>query len=324
MKLKPLMALSLTGVFVLSACGEDADTGAEADDDAADESTTETESEEAPSGQLEIRGSDTMVNLGQAFAETYMSEANEAAGLSVTGGGSGTGIAALINDDVDLAQSSRLMADEEIQEASDNNVDVHRFIVGRDGLGVATHPENPVDELTVDELKDIFVGEVTSWDELGWEDGGDISLYSRQSNSGTYVYFNENIMDGEDFGSGAQYMSGSSAIQEAVAQDESAIGYIGIGYFDDSINAVDIAADEDSDYYTPLEEENVNSGDYPIARPLNFYTNGVPDGLLEHYLTWVTQDERAGDVLMDTGFYHLTDDDEEQNEEKFSELGLNE
>ncbi|WP_018921603.1 phosphate ABC transporter substrate-binding protein [Salsuginibacillus kocurii] len=310
MKFKSLKLVGLMGALCLSAaaCGE--------------EEGTLSETGEGPSGQLEIRGSDTMVNLGQAFAETYMDEINNNAGISVTGGGSGTGLSALINDDVDIAQSSRLMAEDEIEEAEANDVEVYRFIVGRDGLGVATHPENPVDELTINELKQIFVGDITDWAELGWDDGGDISVYSRQSNSGTYVYFNENIMDGEDFASGAQYMPGSSAIQEAVSQEESAVGYIGIGYFDDSIQAVDVAEDESGEYYTPLDEENVNSGDYPIARPLNFYTNGIPDELTHHYLTWITQDERASEVLSDTGFYHLTEEDVEHNESKYEELDL--
>jgi phosphate transport system substrate-binding protein len=139
-------------------------------------------------GYVELKGSDTMVNLGQAWAEAFM-EKNEETYISVTGGGSGTGIAALINDNTDIAASSREMKAEEIENARIRGVNVWAFIVAQDGLAVAVNPGNPINSLTVSELKDIFTGRIRDWKDLGWGGGGEISVYSRQSNSGTYVFF---------------------------------------------------------------------------------------------------------------------------------------
>ncbi|WP_078430236.1 phosphate ABC transporter substrate-binding protein [Alkalihalobacterium alkalinitrilicum] len=312
-------------IMTLAACGggnasepTTTDDGTTGGDNTEDTTPTE-EVAELPSGALDIRGSDTMVNLGQALAETYM-EYNELAGLSVTGGGSGTGIAAMINNNVDIAQSSRAMKDEELDEAEANGADAHEFIVAQDGLAVAIHNDNPVTEMTMQQVKDIFTGKTTDWSDLGWEEGGEISVYSRQSNSGTYVYFNENVMDGEDFGAGTKFMPGSSAIKEAIEQEVNAIGYIGIGYID-GINAANIALDENSEYVTPFEANNVNTGKYPIARPLYFYTNGVPEGLLLDYLKWVITSEDAHQVIYDVGFYQIGQY-EDQNNQVIANLGL--
>ncbi|PYZ97363.1 phosphate-binding protein [Alteribacter lacisalsi] len=310
-------------VAVAAACGGGEDDTASGDNGStgSDENGSAEESgDERPEGFLEIRGSDTMVNLGQAFAEGYM-DINELGDISVTGGGSGTGIAAMINNDIDIAQSSRAMTEEEFEEAEANGAEPHEFIVGQDGLAVAIHNDNPVEELTFAQIKDIFTGEITDWSEVGWDDGGTISVASRQSNSGTYVYFNQNVMDGEDFAPDAQFLPGSSAIREAVEQDASAIGYIGIGYVE-GIDAVNVALDEDSEYVSPFEEENVDEGLYPIARPLYFYVNGTPDGIMEDYLKWVIYDEDADELRYDTGFYQIGDEYMDQNEETFEELGI--
>ncbi len=267
---------------------------------------------------LEIQGSDTMVNLNQTWAEAYMDD-NPNSQVSVTGGGSGTGIAALINDNVDIAGSSRYMKEEEIEEAKANNVEVYEFIVGQDGVVVGIHEDNPINGMTVDELKKVFTGELTHWEDLGWEDGGEIEVYSRQSNSGTYVYFNENIMEGEDWASGAQFLSGSSAINEALQNDKNGIGYYGVGYVKD-VKALEVAVNEDSEYYSPLEQKNIDSGDYPIARPLYFYTNGVPEGAVLDFLQFVLTDGQ--EIIDEAGFYSLTPEYEEINKDRFTELGL--
>ncbi|WP_216828783.1 phosphate ABC transporter substrate-binding protein [Alkalihalobacterium elongatum] len=313
-------------IMALAACGSGntseptTNDGGTTGGDNSNETPTE-EVAELPSGTLQIRGSDTMVNLGQALAEYYMDNVNEDAGLAVTGGGSGTGITALINNDVDIAQSSRAIKEEEIQSAAENGVDVHEFVVGQDGVAVAVHPENPVTQMTIAQLKDIFTGVVTDWSELGWEDGGEISVYSRQSNSGTYVFFNEVVMDTEDFAAGAMFMPGTSAIKEAIEQEVNAIGYIGVGYVDDKVTTLEVALDENSEYFSPLDKANVASGDYPVARPLFFYTNGTPEGLVLHYLTWVLQDEDAKGQVEATGFFEIGAY-QEDNKKVYSDLGL--
>lgn len=316
MNVKKVFLFLVMAIFmvVAAACGSN-------EEASNNETNQEASTTELPAGFLDIRGSDTMVNLGQALAEVYMDNANENANLAVTGGGSGTGIAAMINNNVDIAQSSRAMKQEELDDAEANGATAHEFIIGQDGLAVAIHNDNPVTQLTMDEIKDVFTGKITSWADLGWAEGGDITVYSRQSNSGTYVYFNENVMDGEDFGAGTMFMPGSSAIREAVSQEVNAIGYIGIGYID-GINAVDVALDENSDYYTPFEESNVNEGLYPIARPLFFYVNGTPEGLHLDYLNWVLKSEDARQVLRDTGFYQIGSTYQEQNKTVYTELGL--
>lgn len=277
--------------------------------------------EEIPTGILNIRGSDTMVNLTQALAEFYMDEVNLDSGLSVTGGGSGTGIAALINNDVDMAIASRDIKDTEIAEAAANGVEVHEFVVGQDGIAVAVHKDNPVKQLTMGQIKDIFVGNITNWADLGWADGGEITVYSRQSNSGTYVFFNETVMDGEDFAAGTMYMPGTSAIKQAIEQEVNAIGYIGVGYVDDNIDAVEVAAEEGGTFYSPLDKANVASADYPVARALYFYTNGKPEGLLFHFLNWVLQDPDAKNVVEETGFFEIGAY-QEANKKVYETLGL--
>ncbi|AOM82377.1 PstS family phosphate ABC transporter substrate-binding protein [Salisediminibacterium beveridgei] len=314
---------ALTVVFgallMTTACGNnDGDTAGAANDNGNNNGNGN--GEDGPEGYLEIRGSDTMVNLGQAFAEEYM-DYNVKGDVSVTGGGSGTGVAAMINNEVDIAQSSRPMTEDEMAEAEANGAEPHEFIVGQDGLAVAVHNDNPIDDLTVQQVKDIFTGKMTDWSEVGWDEGGEMSIYSRQSNSGTYVYFNENVMDGEDFASGAKFMPGSSAIREAIEQEENAIGYIGIGYIE-GIDALNIANDEESDYVTPFEESNVDEGTYPIARPLYFYVNGSPEGIMLDYLDFVIKSETADDVRYDTGFYQIGSHNQEQNQQAYETLGL--
>lgn len=314
-------------VMVMAACGA-GNSSAPAEQPQTNTGSNEQEpqeeaepTEELPAGALDIRGSDTMVNLGQALAEVYMDSVNDRAGLSVTGGGSGTGIAAMINDNVDIAQSSRQIRDTELEEASDNGVDVYEFVVGQDGVAVGVHEDNPISQMTLAQLKDIFTGKVTNWAELGWEEGGEITVYSRQSNSGTYVFFNEVVMDTEDFGAGTMFMPGTSAIKEAVEQEPNAIGYMGVGYVGGSVKALEVAIDENGEFYTPLDKANVANGDYPIARPLFFYTNGTPDGLILHYLKWVLQSEEAQAAIEDTGFFEIGAY-QEQNKKVFEELGL--
>ena len=267
---------------------------------------------------IEAQGSDTMVNMGQSLAEYYMEEVNQESSISVSGGGSGTGISAIINDDVDIAQSSRAMTQEEIEDAQSRGVEVFEFIVAQDGIAVVVNDENPIEKLSFDELKEIFTGKIQDWSNLGWEDGGNISIYSRQSSSGTYVFFNENVMDGEDFYEDGHFMPGTSAIADSVETDRDSIGYVGVGYVREGIKPLKISSEEGSTYVTPLEAEKVNTGEYPLARPLYFYTNGAPEGEVQEYLEWILSNE-GQKIVQEAGFYQITPEHEKINQDIFQE-----
>ncbi len=272
------------------------------------------------SGHIEVRGSDTMVNLGQNLSEAYMLEQDDVT-VSVTGGGSGTGIAALIDNRVDLANVSRAFSDEEIEQANANDVEPFETIIGMDGLAVFANEDVGIDELTIDEVGGIFRGEITNWSEVGGPDR-EISMYGRQSNSGTYVFFRDNVL-GDDFSSDVRRMNGTAQIIEGVRGDSDAIGYGGIGYTVDSenqpvedISIINIALDEDSEYADPLVAENVETGKYPIARPLYNYTNGNPTGAERDYLEYILS-ETGQEVVVNAGFYPVSPEYQEYNEENF-------
>ncbi|MCA9398180.1 MAG: PstS family phosphate ABC transporter substrate-binding protein, partial [Candidatus Omnitrophica bacterium] len=180
---------------------------------------------------LQIKGSDTLINLVQRLAEVYM-EKNPGKYIAVTGGGSGTGIAALINDKCDIANASRLMKEKEITMAQDNGVTANRVVIAMDGLSVITHQDNPVSELTVDQIGAIFRGDITNWSEVGGKDMP-ITLYGRQSNSGTFVFFQDYILKG-DYSAKMNRMNGNAQIVEGIKNDPSGIGYVGVGYIKNS------------------------------------------------------------------------------------------
>ncbi|MTI94578.1 MAG: PstS family phosphate ABC transporter substrate-binding protein [Firmicutes bacterium] len=271
-------------------------------------------------GYLEIKGSDTMVNLGQQWADTYM-DANSEVSLAVTGGGSGTGIAGLLNDNLDIAQSSRKITQEELDAAAQKNLDVYEFVVGQDAISVIVNDANPVAELTMDELKQIFTGEITQWAQLGWEEGGAISLYSRQSNSGTHVFFWETVLNQADWATNTMFMPGTSSIYEGVAADRDAIGYVGVAYVNHGVHAVNVGLDKTGPFIDPTIRANVDSGKYPIARPLYFYVNGKPEGAVLDYLQWVLSAEGI-DVLETVGFYRNSPEYEQANANLFQALDL--
>ncbi|MGM0471888.1 MAG: PstS family phosphate ABC transporter substrate-binding protein [Bacillota bacterium] len=263
--------------------------------------------QEAEQKYLQIKGSDTMVNMVQVLSEKYMDQTE--ASLSVTGGGSGTGIAAAINDNVDIANASRVMKDEEIKQAKNNGVDVRQFVIGMDGLAVVVNGANSVQDLTVAEIGKIFRGEITNWQEVGGADK-EISLYGRQSNSGTFVYFRDNVLD-SDYSSSMKRMNGNAQIVEAIKSDEAAIGYVGIGYVAEDgevvegLNVLDVAQDEDSKPASPLKPANVKSGDYPLARPLNQYINGEPTGAVLDFIKYELSDE-GQKIAVEEGFYPVS------------------
>ncbi|WP_035571280.1 PstS family phosphate ABC transporter substrate-binding protein [Halonatronum saccharophilum] len=266
---------------------------------------------------IELRGSDTMVNLGQNLAEAYMERQDEVT-LSVTGGGSGTGIAAMIDNRVDIANSSRAMRDSEIEQANDNGVDPFEIVIAMDGLAVFVNENVGVEKLTIDQVGAIFRGDITNWSELGGSDG-EINMYGRQSNSGTYVYFRDNVVK-EDFSDEVRQMNGTAQIIEGVRNDSFAIGYGGIGYTVDQnnhvvsgLNVLSMAADEDSKYVNPLDSKNVESGKYPIARPLYNYTDGNPEGAQLDYINFALSEE-GQQVGVQTGFYPVSPEFREFNQ----------
>lgn len=253
---------------------------------------------------VQIKGSDTMVNLGQAWAENFMKEHPEAL-IAVTGGGSGTGIAALLGKTCDIAECSREIKQKEKDLALKKGVNPQEFTVALDGLAIVVHPKNPVDKLTIKQLADIFSGKVTNWKELGGADAK-IVVLSREVNSGTHVYFKEHVLRGGDPNSTAEFspaallMSSSQAIADEVAQNSQAIGYYGMGYIGPNQKAVSVAKDENSPYIAPVID-NVINGTYAISRPLFMYTNGSPQGLVKDFLDFVFSD--AGQrIVMETDF----------------------
>lgn len=253
---------------------------------------------------LQIKGSDTMVNLGQRWAEEF-SKNHPGTNVSVTGGGSGTGIAALINGTCDIAESSRAMKDKELKLAQSKGITPKENIVGLDGIAVVVHPSNPLKNLTIDQLRDIFMGKIKNWKELGGADKSIVNL-SREVNSGTHVFFKEHILrrgiekGPEEFAPEALLMSSSQAIADEVAQNPNAIGYYGMGYISPQQKVIAVAKDAGSPHYEPTIE-NVLSGKYPVSRPLYMYTKSEPAGAVKEFMDFVFS-PRGQEIVKETDF----------------------
>jgi phosphate transport system substrate-binding protein len=255
---------------------------------------------------IENKGSDTLVNLALAWAEDY-AELNPNLSISVTGGGSGTGIAAMINGTVDIANASRAMKPEEVAAAEANGFPPMEFVVARDAIAVVVHPSNPVDELTMKQVSDIYTGKITNWSEVGGEDRP-IVLLSRESNSGTHVYFLENVIRLGDTNSDLLFspdtllMPSSEGISSEVRLNPNAIGYDGLGYVTNDQKMVAISQDANGSYVLP-SVESVNDGSYPISRPLFMYTAGEPTGQIKEYLDWILNEGQV--LVLELGFVPL-------------------
>ena len=248
---------------------------------------------------ITIKGSDTMVILGQRWAEAFM-KANPGMVVQVTGGGSGTGIAALINGTTDICEASRPMKQSEKEKLRDrfNSLGVE-IPVARDGLAVYVHESNPVAELTLDQLKDIYTGKITNWKEVGGPDAK-IILYGRENNSGTYVYFKDNVLKGADFAPQTQTLPGTAAVVNAVSKDKLGIGYGGAAY-GKGIKYVKVKKDAKSEGYEPTLE-NVKSGKYPISRYLFWYTRNKPSGDVKKLVDFVLS-EQGQEVVSKVGYF---------------------
>jgi phosphate transport system substrate-binding protein len=273
------------------------------------------ESGSAGSAQLTIQnaGSDTMVNLAQAWAEEYAT-VDPTVSVEVSGGGSGTGIAALINGTVDVANSSRKLEPEEAVRAKEvNGADPREHVVGYDALAVYVHKDNPLGTISLDQLGEIYGegGKLEKWSELGVSNAAcptdEIIRVSRQSNSGTYFYFREAILGKtRDFKLGSRDLHGSKDVVDLVAGTPCAIGYSGMGYATPEVKALEIARKTGDQAFTPSIETTLD-GSYPIARPLYLYNVGDPPEHVARYLEWLYS-ERAQAIVAESGYVPLPKD----------------
>lgn len=261
------------------------------------------------STSLQVKGSDTMVNLGQSWAEELM-KANPNTRIAITGGGSGVGIAALIDGTTDIAQASRAMKPEEMQAVRDKGGDPREFEVAVDALTVIVNKANPVSKLTIRQLGDIFTGRITNWRQVGGKDQK-IVLLSRDKNSGTHVFFLEHVLRGgdpkgpEEYAKSALFLPSSQQIAEQVTRSPGAIGYVGLGYYNKARHkAVAIAISPDAPYVVP-SVRTARSGEYPISRPLYLYTARPPSGAAKAFIDYARSPEGQR-IVTRMGFVPVT------------------
>lgn len=268
---------------------------------------------------VQVKGSDTLINVVQKLAELYMEKA-PGISIAVTGGGSGTGIAALINKNCAIANSSRQIKSSEVEQAVKKGVDAKRVVVAIDALSIIVNAQNPVDALTVEQIGKIYKGEIKNWSEVGGNNLA-ITLYGRQSNSGTYDFMKENVMLGE-YSPNLKSMNGNAQISEALKQDASGIGYVGVGYAKEAVGvkALKVAVKSGGAYYDPFNIVDVKSGRYPITRPLNQYINGVPKGLIKDFLEFELSSE--GQAIIETeGFFAIPEEYQTYNDQVLGRSG---
>jgi phosphate transport system substrate-binding protein len=259
------------------------------------------------SAYIENKGSDTIVNLALAWAEQYQADHPDVR-ISVTGGGSGTGLAALVNGTVDIANASRKIKDEEIKQAAANNIKPVEFVIARDAIAVIVNPENPVSKLTLQQISDIYSGKISNWQEVGGEDRPIVRL-SRETNSGTHVYFLETVLRLGDkknktlFSMDTLLLPSSEGIINELRSNPNAIGYDGLGYVPKDLKVIAIAKAAGEDYVLP-SAETVNSKTYAVARDLYMYTAGEPTGAIKAYLDWIVSDP-AQEIVTKLGFVSI-------------------
>ena len=253
---------------------------------------------------IENKGSDTLVNLALAWAERYQNDHPEVQ-ISVTGGGSGTGFTALINGSIDVANASRGIKPEEVDEAKKNGFEPIEFIVANDAIAVIVNPENPISELTLEQVSRIYKGELTNWKELGGEDRPIVRL-SRETNSGTHVYFLETVIrlgsskDKAIFSADTLLLPSSEGIISEVSDNPNAIGYDGLGYVTKDVKMIALAKTAGEKYVLP-SAATVISNQYPVSRHLFMYTRGQPEGVEKEYIEWILSPE-AQDIVTELGF----------------------
>ena len=248
---------------------------------------------------ITVKGSDTMVILAQRWAEEYMSKHPDVT-VQITGGGSGIGISALINGTTDICNASRPMKKAEKEKLKQRfNTPGVEIKSARDGLALYTNENLSVAELSIAQLRDIYTGKLTNWKQIGGPDAK-IIMYGRENSSGTYVYFKDNVLDGEDFAPSVQTLPGTAAVVNAVSKDKYGIGYGGSAYAK-GIKLLKIKKDANSQAYEPTEE-NVKSGNYPISRYLYMYTRSRPTGAMKDYIDWILSKE-GQEIVTKVGYF---------------------
>jgi phosphate transport system substrate-binding protein len=258
----------------------------------------------SPSTYIENKGSDTLVNLALAWAEEYQKRHPEIQ-ISVTGGGSGTGFASLINGTIDIANASRDIKQEEIDSALASGFTPVEHIVANDAIAVIVNPNNPIDNLTLVQVSGIFKGEITNWNEVGGEDRPIVKL-SRETNSGTHIYFLETVIrlgnqnDKNIFSADTLLLPSSEGVIAEVRDNPNAIGYDGLGYVTDHVKMVALAPTETDAYILP-SAATVTNGTYPIARHLFMFTRGDAEGPQKEYLDWILSED-AQAIVTELGF----------------------
>jgi phosphate transport system substrate-binding protein len=267
---------------------------------------------------IQIKGSDTMVNLVQILAEEYLAK-NPGAAIAVVGGGSGTGITAIINGTCDIANHSREWKQKELDLAYEKGIKPRIFPIAVDALSIVINEKNPLEKLTMDQVGLIFRGEIKNWKQVGGPNQK-ISLYGRQSNSGTYSFLQEHVLNNKNYSPEVKEMNGNAQIIEALTQDQAGIGYVGVGYLYDEngqvrkgIKALKISRDENSAEYSPLDKEAVYSAQYPISRPLYQSTNGKPSAAIANFIRFELSPEGQA-IVEREGFFRIGKDLMEQNE----------
>jgi phosphate transport system substrate-binding protein len=255
---------------------------------------------------IQVKGSDSEVNLVQRLAEVFM-EKHPDVNIAVTGGGSGAGIAALINKTTDIANSSREMQDKEIEAAKKAGVQPFRVVFATDAISIIVNPTNPISKLTVEQLGKIYKGQISNWKDVGGKDIK-ISLYGRQNNSGTYVFLRDFALKG-DYSPHMKSMNGNAQIAEAVKRDEAGIGYVAVGYVVNEtgevmpgVKILNMAQDSNLEAFSPTVLENIMAKKYPITRPLQQYLRGKPSGTILEFVKFLTSEE-GQKVVRQNGFF---------------------
>jgi phosphate transport system substrate-binding protein len=268
---------------------------------------------------IQVKGSDTMINLVQILAEKYM-EANPQTPIAVLGGGSGTGVTAMINGTCDIANTSRDWKPKEIDLAWEKGIKPSFFAVAIDGLSIIVNEKSPLTKLTMGQVGAIYRGEIKNWKAVGGPDQK-ISLYGRQSNSGTYVFMLEHVLGNKPYSTDMKEMNGNAQIIEGVLADEGGVGYVGVGYIVDKatgkpmkgLRVLNISKDEKADAFSPLDKAAVDSGTYPVSRPLWMATNGKPKGGAAGFIAWIISPE-GQKIVEGEGFYTVGGKYMEQNQ----------
>ncbi len=268
--------------------------------------------------EIVIKGSDTEVQLVSNLAEAFSKE-NPGLAISVTGGGSSVGIAAVLNGEVPLANSSRPLKSEEIKQFTDRGINYRTLVVARDGLSIVVNKDNPISQLSLEQIGQIYRGEIKNWSEISTY-SGEISLYGRQSTSGTYGFFRD-VAVKADYVSTMKNMEGNQAILDGVINDKLAIGYVGVGYVAgesgqprNDVKVISLGGENDNEAISPLDEEAVRSGKYPLFRPIYQFVSYEPEdnSALRNFLKFEVS--QAGQALVKSaGFYAITPEDEVAN-----------